>query len=497
MTNQNGKANKLTLILLQKGGYISSENLAQLMNISTKTIYRLVKKINDDYSDGELIFSEKGKGYKLNYEKFINYSKNTNVALTKINSNKRQNIILEELLLSSPKALKVIDLYKNYSIGDSAIANDEKIIAECIKNFDLALVRKNRTLAINGKEENIRKAIAQLVQQLNIIDIDNIEISSTLNLNRYDALFVSEQIKLIKKELGANIPSPYDINIFSHLYILINRSKKINHKFSDEKLTENELNLLDHDIKIRNISIDIIRNVEKYLRTKLPLSEIYFLYIYIVSSRIENIYKKSPIFSEDVNDITEYYLHNVGMKLNINIETKNNNSIFIDLANHIKPMVNRLKNNIRVKNNLLEQIKHTYENIFLSVSIISKEVSEKFRLPMICDDEIGFITLYFARIIETNQIPIQTLIMCSTGIGISELLRVKISKKFPELKIVNVISSKDYQSVLENNPEIELILTTIGIDKELPIHSLLVSAMLTDDDQNRIQKKIKEIYNER
>lgn len=125
------------------------------------------------------------------------------------------------------------------------------------------------------------------------------------------------------------------------------------------------------------------------------------------------------------------------------------------------------------------------------------EVSEKYRLPKINQDEVGFITLYFARIIETHQLPIQTLIMCTTGVGTSELLKAKVAKKFPELNVIDVIATKNYKKSLEKSPEIELILTTIGIKEALPVNSLVVSAMLTADDQTRIQKKIEDIYNER
>lgn len=494
MVLQNEREDKLKLILSKEKGYINSKDIATLMKTSTKTIYRLIKKINDDFHDGELILSEKGKGYKLDYEKFINQAKTTDLATINIHPNKRQDIVMEQLLLSSPKTLKVIDLYKDYFVGDSTIANDEKIIAERIMAYDLVLLRKNRTLSIKGKEENIRKAIAELVLRLNIIDVDYSKFSDMLNFNRYDVLFISAQLELIEKELGSTIPYPYNINIFSHLYILINRSKKIKHKILGEKLTDAQLSLLDDDIKIRDISIDIIRNVECYLRTKLPVSEIYFLYLYMISSRMEHIPQKSQTFSNEVEDITKFYLKKVANELKIKDV---NNSIFIDLASHIKPMINRLKNQIKVKNSLLQQIKITYDLIFNSVTEVSKNVSDKFNLPTISADEIGFITLYFARIIETNQFPIQTLIMCTTGVGTSELLKVKISKKFPELNIKDVISSRNYQSILEHNPEIELILTTIGINDKLPFHSLLVSAMLTDDDQARIRKKIEEIYNER
>ncbi|MEG2644795.1 MAG: PRD domain-containing protein, partial [Enterococcus sp.] len=148
-------------------------------------------------------------------------------------------------------------------------------------------------------------------------------------------------------------------------------------------------------------------------------------------------------------------------------------------------------------NSLLEQIKMTYEMIFSYVTEVSAEISQEFSLPEINEDENGFITLYFARIIETNQLPIRTVIMCTTGVGTSELLRVKIEKKFPELEIVDVIATRDAQRFTEKYPGIDLILTTINVSDRIPVPSLLVSAMFTRDDQNRLQKKIEAIYDER
>lgn len=494
MTSQLDRTNKLKLLLSKQHDYVTAEELASLMNTSTKTVYRLVKKINEKFSGGKLILSEKGRGYKLDYGKFIEQSEPVSKETIEVSPFERQNRVMEELLLSSPQALRIMDLFGNYYVGDSAISNDEKVIASRIKKFELKLMRKNRTLAIRGKEENIRRAIAELIQRLNIIDLDEINSSEELNFNRYDVLFVSDQLRIIEKQLGGAIPYPYNVNIFSHLYIMISRSRKLNHQLSGEKLTNEQLLALDDSPKIRDIATEVIRNVEAYLVTKLPVSEIYYLYQYLLSSRMENVSDKIQTFSPEVEVITNYFLSEVGKRLNINAT---NESIFVDLANHIKPMLNRLKNKIRVKNGLLEQIQLTYESIFHFVSEVAEEVSEKFNLPAINQDEIGFITLYFARMIETHQLPIQTLIMCTTGVGTSELLKAKVAKKFPELNVVDVIATKNYQLALKKTPGIELILTTIGMKDLLPVNSLLVSAMLTVDDQTRIQKKIEEIYNER
>lgn len=494
MTSQINRENKLILLLSKQKDYMTSEELAYLLDTSTKTVYRLIKKINLEFSNGHLILSEKGRGYKLDYAKFIEQKNESNKLSVDLSPAERQDRVMEELLLSSPKALKINELFQDYYVGDSAIANDEKQIAKKIKKFDLQLIRKNRTLAISGSEANIRRGIAEMMWQMNILDIDEINTSQELNFNRYDVLFVSEQLKLIEKKIGGGIPYPYNVNIFSHLYILISRSRKTNVQIKEIELSLEQRQTLDRESYVYEMAKIVIQNIERYLVTRLSTSEVYYLYQYLISSRMEKAIQTIPTFPDKVAEITSYYLKEVGKKINIKITSE---AIFVDLANHIKPMLNRLKNHIHVKNGLLEQIQLTYEEIYQNVSDVSKKISEVYQLPPINPDENGFITLYFARMLETQQLPIQTLIMCTTGIGTSELLRAKINKKFPELTIVDVIATKNYHCALKKNPGIELILTTIGIKDELPARTLLVSGMLTADDQTRIQRKIEEIYNER
>ena len=122
-----------------------------------------------------------------------------------------------------------------------------------------------------------------------------------------------------------------------------------------------------------------------------------------------------------------------------------NGQLLLELASKIKPMINRLENSIHVKKSLLDQRKMTYETIFGKIAQVSKQVSKNYQLPAINEDENGFITLYFARMIETNQLPIRTLIMCTTGIGTSELLRVKVEKKFPVLQLDEIIATRNIQ----------------------------------------------------
>lgn len=49
---------------------------------------------------------------------------------------------MEELLLISPRAKNIHNLFEDYYVGDSAIFNDEQEIARQIKEYELTLERK-------------------------------------------------------------------------------------------------------------------------------------------------------------------------------------------------------------------------------------------------------------------------------------------------------------------------------------------------------------------
>lgn len=497
MSIKDNREQKLLLFLSKNQDYITADSLAEILHTSQKTVYRLIKTINYESGDNSLIISERGRGYKLDYEKFINYQK-TNIPYKEdfFTPSERRKRIMEELLLSSPTPLKIDHLFYDYFVGESVIFNDEQIMGVELKKYDLLLKRKNRTLTILGEEINIRKAIKEIIEIFNVIDIDDLKTNQELNFNKYDVLFIFDQLRNIEKDLEITVPYPYNINIFSHLYILISRSrKKPDLNFTDE-VTNEEKEKMEQDSDIYEAAKSIVRNMEVYLNYTLPDIEVYFFYQYLVSSRMQGTLDLTSNLTSRVIDVTNIYIDKMSIKIGINIDT---HSIFTDLANHIKPMLNRLDHKILVKNSLLSQIKVTYEDLFASVKSVSDFISRKYSLPKINNDENGFITLYFAKIIETNQHQrtIRTLIMCTTGIGTSELLKAKATKQFPELEIVEVISSRNMQMIKEKYSDIELIMSTVHIEDNISIPTLLVSAMFTIDDQKRLQRKIEEIYNGR
>ncbi len=228
MVQFNDREQELLLLLSKHQDYITSKDLLEALNVSQKTVYRMIKKINDACEDDPLILSERGRGYKLNYEKFINFQKTHHLNQeTYISPDDRRKRILEELLLSSPNPIKVHNLYSDYYVGDSVTTNDEQVLSEQLEQYNLVLKRRNRILSIIGDEVDIRRAIKDTNEIFHTIDIDELKKNPELPFNKYDVLFILDELRKIEETLEMTIPYPYNVNIFSHLYILLSRMRKV------------------------------------------------------------------------------------------------------------------------------------------------------------------------------------------------------------------------------------------------------------------------------
>lgn len=492
MTIMEQRKRKIIHILSNTREFVTADELSEALRLSTKSIYRIVKQINADTAIDYVILSERGKGYRLSFDQ-RNKSKldkmNITNAMTPV---ERRNKVMEELLLISPRKRNIFELYRSFYVSENVISNDEKIISEALFRFDLQVTRVNKMIGVNGSEKNIRKALQEYIQHNRNIRLDDLHVTSE-EFNRYDAEFVLRQLHLIENRLGLVIPHPYNINLFSHLYILLRRFRKVGNSFNVEVLHEQEKQQMKENPEIAKIADEIIQNSEQFLNTQLPENEHYYLYQYLVSSRMERNGEEIEKPTRQVKAIARSFIKKMSFRLQRSFEEK---ELATKLARHIKPMVNRLHHGIEIKSNLLEQIKLEYADLFLATEDSAKEICSDYGLPRLTEDEVGFLTLYFAQAIEEYPQQIKVMIVCTTGVGTSELLKVKVHKKFRELEIINVLPSRNVAEALVQSPDVEMIISTVQLSIDSLIPVVVVSAMLTLEDQKRLESMIARIRNE-
>lgn len=473
--------------LNHQSDFVTSEQIAHSLGVSKTTVIRRITEINSSIENGnQIILSERGRGVKLNPATYIKLKNSTEESVAE----ERCNEIMKELLFAAPKRILTYDVYKNFYVSESVIAKDKLILAKKLEKWNLTLVRSNRHMSVVGCEKDIRAAIMEIVLQLNhTTDILSLEEYCKKINNGNDFLFAIKQIEFASTALGMPINYPYNISLFSHIYVMMDRIRLCRYvSLYDRRrdlLREEKLLLPE----IYSVCKKIIDNIGHYIGVIPDESELVYLFEYLSTARISKDNAKK-INSSISSQIAQSYIKKVSEKMRQTFS----NQLYYELENHIRYLVQRLLNSVYLPNALLNDIQVEYKTIYKTICETSIEVAKEFNLPNISEDEAGFISLYFAKYLELDRKKINVYIVCTTGIGTSELISVKIRQTFPMINIVGITSNITISKILKSGDEqIDLLITTIPISQQLNIPTVLVSSILTNRDIETVKHVMEEL----
>lgn len=469
--------------------YITSKELASKLNVSKKTVYRHIKIIND-YYEYERIVAIKGKGIKWNDRLLIENSNNEKKSLLLETGVKSRRIgVLLNLLINSPKFMKLDNLYEKKYVGESTIDTDITFLRIYLEDRNLKIVRKNYAICVVGEEYNIRKVILQLL-------IENLEQNdffiNYIGLDKDLKKFVEEQIVIINDTYGKSLSYPYKMIIFYYIFIVIKRCseskilKEPAGNYDEDSVNKN----ISHYNQLYSIAEQIINNINLRINKSLGDWETAHLFTHLISSRfIKSTYDKventQMKIAADVSSRLVYLVKKDG-KYSFNEST-----LTEEIKEHIEPLLNRIFNQIKINNNILFEIKNVYPKLFNSVKKSAYSVSNEFNLPEISEDEVGFLTTYFAKNLEEINIKAHAIIFCTTGIGTSRLLETRLKKFFPNLIIDKVCSAMEIDPHLLEVFNTDFIISTVFIKDWIGKQPIIkVSVVLTEQDKRRIGEQI-------
>lgn len=117
----------------------------------------------------------------------------------------------------------------------------------------------------------------------------------------------------------------------------------------------------------------------------------------------------------------------------------------------------------------------------------------------ISEEDIGFIVLYFEKYNIIQSPKLSVIVVCSTGVGTSELIKAKLTKKFREIKVLKTASQRNIENVFQSTEDnVDAIISTIHIDsKKINVPIINISPLLTENDMYLINKLLKENTNDR
>ncbi|QYN56926.1 PRD domain-containing protein [Lactobacillus panisapium] len=475
--------------------FITSDELSSGLNVSKKTVSRHINSLNNKYPK-PIIVSQRGRGYELNYSNYLDFARQ-NVQHDS-STHLRQENMLTKLLFASPNEVKIYDLVNSLYISESVLWNDERQISKRLKKWNLKLKRKQRSIQIIGNEKDIRNALIELVLHINnSTDIETLR-KNTSQSHQKDFNFALSQVEMALRVLNGSLPYPYNINFFAHIYILLTRARK--YKSLDKSIASEDN--LQQEIKMNpeifSVCKTIVSNIKKYLGLDDVFfeSEAYYLFKYLLTSRF-NSFDGIVLDDRDLAEkVTQFFIQEVSQNLNCQFDL----SIKDEIKNHVLAMISRLKMNISLPNALLNDIKLEYPQVFQATKSAAIKAGKKFHLPVISDDETGFICLYFAKYYEAENTPndkVKVYVICTTGIGTSGIISTKIKNSIPEIEIVGLASNFDVEEILKKEPAVDLLISTVPLKSQSKVPAELVSAFFTKKDEQKVRNVVEKIQNAR
>lgn len=488
ITELTSREKELINILIDANDYMAVRELSDRLNISQKTVYRDIEKIEKKNKD--ISFDKKqGSGIKVVVGSNRIESRPFK-SIEKYSVEERRIKIFLWLLQHSKEYTSIYYLSNQFYVGRTSIISDLNYICTHLLGKHLTIEKSKKGTRILGREEDIRSKIRYVIENYSFVSSEDEVVSyhsdrideSTIRVMQSkfpleDIITIENIVKKYEKNLPYTIGDLYYTNMIVHILIAIDRVRI-------EKYVEPNRGAEKVDPVFYKQAALIAKEVGRSFHVKFPDSEVIYIYKYLTSMGVGklNTVDSERWIDSKIDDISGEFIKHM-LEDNI-VDFNSNEHIYYAFQLHIRALIQRLKYRIEIKNPLTATIKSNYSQSFKYM----KKVAEKVLEHEVSDDEIAYLAVYIQSLLE-NRIPMKKIvIVCHSGFGTSLLLKKRILANFDEIEIVDILSSDDLKKY--DLSAIDYVISTVHL-KDMDFENILyVSTLLLKEDIERINKVV-------
>ena len=473
--------------LKENGEYVTSENLSALCNVSTKTILKDIKLINEYMkSTKNYIDVKTSQGLKLvinNVDEFINLCNSYRSLQDSFvfSVNEREDWI-QKYLIESNDWVKSETLCEMLFVSASVLSQNLKGIRKSLSKYDLKLVQKpHYGMRVEGREFNKRLCLAAIY----ISYIDQRDDFPGNQFNSNDLLMIQNISQILENVMVKYQISMSEVSVQNFIIVIFVSLKRIKQGILLKATEEMIIDISRWTDSV--VAVELAKQIHKHLGIEMSDQEIVSLSIHLASKRIirnfdESIHRIIKDF--DVNQIVNTMLVNIQSQWHIDFS--NDNELRDYLLLHLIPLEVRSRYNVVLRNPLIDKIKQ--QNILayqLAVAACSHLVD--YHGNNLSDEEIGYIALHLELALLRKKIKDKKniLVMCGVGRGTSSTLAYQIKEMYG--KFINEIQTVDYIGIKSYDFEdVDFLITSTPIKNKLPMPVIEVNYFLNNNDKKRI-----------
>jgi len=467
MNSKDKNKKQIMLMLIENDIPITVAKISSKLDVSTKTVRNYLEEVQKDFHHlGTELIKKPNVGIYLNIDK-------------------NQKVLLKEKLNISIDTIYSSKYRQKYILADLAY------VQKWLENHHLHLMRKqNQGLWIEGNENTFRDAMMSLFCEIND-ENKNINTNETeeldyrldhINYNKIKKFFpilnfykIQNIIQESETKLGYYFTDQAFVNLIVHIAIALERIK-----FDKKIYIEKDYFEYIKTNKEYDIAKWVVEKLSKGLNLQIPEEESAYICLHMLGAKIQQ-----DIYLDDYNmfidsqkdSYTEVAKEIINLVSEIlRIDLSKDMILLTGLILHLRPTIVRLKHNLKLRNPLLQKIKKEYFSIFGATWSCNSIFEKRFSVS-INEDEVAYITLHIATAIDRLNNKIKTIVVCSSGIGTSQMVANRLKKRLPELEITGVIPLNHLTS--KNIEENDMIISTIAMAKD--IDKLICVSTLVDE----------------
>lgn len=229
--------------------------------------------------------------------------------------------------------------------------------------------------------------------------------------------------------------------------------------------------------------------IEKEFRVDVPEEEVAYITMHLRGTKLrqddalESYFESADLeVASRVSALIHYVEEQTGVVL------AGDSSLYTGLLAHLERAVHRLRDNLRIYNPLLDEVKDDYPALFDLVDRALKKVFVDEEIPQ---EEVGFVAMHFGAALDRGQgeFPSRVLVICDAGIATSSMLASRLEKAFPRIRQIRNASLFDLDNL--DASEFDLVVSTVPLPMPEGAY-VQVRPFLSADEVERITDHLRE-----
>lgn len=492
-----GKKLMLLKLLLDAEDYISYEQLAESLDVSTRSVLRFMKDIQAYVLRYDMqVELKKGKGIRLSKtmkDRARLYASINDKAAVVYTGNERMILIMMELFHPAQEYTKLYYLAYKLNVSMTTIHHDLSSIEDYLSlNHVRIQTQRGEGLKLQGKRRDIAWAIASFLVPYMEWDHDSVRYQYLLNdrVQRDMDVFFSRsrlwEVKRLADAFDYTLASVFVLEDYHHFLILITIMiwyPQYLHSYEDSgyqpPVLESQVNLR-YDQFMKKVNREY--GEERLCRNSSSLYTAAYL-----SMRKVDVQTDAYQYDEELYYLTLHFLGALEQELAVAL---NRDADLVDrLSMHMKLMIHRIKMGTVISNTYLSEVKKKYMPVFSAVMKYLHLFENRYGIR-INENETGYITVHvLATMIEQENCErrIKAAVLCMSGMGTSKMLTEMLLRRYPLLYIEHDFSLEEFHEMRMLQEGYDLVISTISIETMmLPV--VVVHPIPTEQDYEAVNK---------